>query len=598
MREMLRQTWDLESLFPGGSNSDKLRAAVAALQADFLELTAQLKTFPAGDEAARRLAPLILAAENISARLEEAASFVGCLQAQDISDKKADLWEGRINELAALNEAMWTLLEGLLVRFDEPSWNEFTALPDMAPVAFALHEAREIARDKLDAEREILITDLAVDGYHAWEHLRNTVVGRMKVVVEENGERKSYSVGQADNEMDGPDRAHREAVFRAWTKSWSDEAELCALALNHIGGFRLQIYRHRGWETVLKDPLRRNRMTQGTLDAMWQAVDESKASLVRYLERKARLIGVDRLSWHDVEAPLVTGGPEPRVTYEEARDFIVKHFAGFSEDMAAFADQCFKWAWIEAEDRPGKRPGGFCTSLPISGQTRIFLTFGGVPSSVTTLAHEIGHSYHQHVMEGMPFLAQQYAMNVAETASTLAEMVVSSAALAGAQGDGRQIAMMDDKLRRAVSFLMDIHARFLFERAFYDRRGQGLLSVEELNDLMLEAQRTSFRGALGEYHPEFWASKLHFYITSPPFYNFPYTFGYLFSAGVYAEGKRRGASFAARYVDLLRDTGSMTVEELAQKHLGADLTQPDFWRSATAVALEDLPEFLRRTEGM
>ncbi len=598
MSATLRQTWDLESLFPGGSKSDKLRATVQALQEDLNELLPQLRAAGGAADASHALAGFILAAENISARLAEATSFVGCLQAQDVDDKLADQWNGRVNELSALDETAWTLLEGLLAKLDEPSWMELRALPDMAPIAFALHEARQIALEKLDADREILITDLAIDGYHAWENLRDAVVGRMKITVEENGEKTVLSVGQADNELDSPDRSRREAVFRAWTQSWSDEAQLCSLALNHIGGFRLHVYGHRGWEDVLQEPLRRNRMSRETLDAMWQAVDESKAALVRYLERKARLIGVDRLSWHDVEAPLTTDAVAKNVTYEEARDFIVKHFASFSEDMAAFAHQCFERAWIEAEDRPGKRPGGFCTSLPVSGQTRIFLTYAGVPSSVSTLAHEIGHAYHQHVMEGMPYLAQQYAMNVAETASTLAELIVSSAALAQTQGSGSRIAMLDDKLRRSVAFLMDIHARFAFESAFYEKRRQGMLSVEELNAMMLHAQQESYRGALGEYHPEFWASKLHFYITNPPFYNFPYTFGYLFSAGVYAEGKRQGAPFAARYVDLLRDTGSMTVEDLAQKHLRADLRQPDFWRSATAVALADLEEFLRATDDM
>jgi oligoendopeptidase F len=215
---------------------------------------------------------------------------------------------------------------------------------------------------------------------------------------------------------------------------------------------------------------------------------------------------------------------------------------------------------------------------------------------MSTLAHELGHAYHQHVMNDMPALAQEYAMNVAETASTFAEMIVSDAAVKQASTDEERLALLEDKIQRSVAFFMNIHARFLFETEFYEERQKGLVSVEKLNEMMESAQRRAYKDALGEYHPHFWASKLHFYITSVPFYNFPYTFGYLFSSGLYAAAQREGAAFEDKYIALLRDTGSMTVEELASKHLGVDLTQPDFWQSAVDLAIADVEQFLRMTE--
>lgn len=114
--------------------------------------------------------------------------------------------------------------------------------------------------------------------------------------------------------------------------------------------------------------------------------------------------------------------------------------------------------------------------------------------------------------------------------------------------------------------------------------------------MMEEAQKDAYHGALAEYHPTFWASKLHFYSTGVPFYNFPYTFGYLFSTGIYARAKAEGAAFAQRYVDLLRDTGRMKVEDLVQKHLGVDIKKEDFWQSAVDVTVADAKEFLRLTQ--
>ena len=594
MSAILRQTWDLETLFPGGSDSGKLAATARAVEEDLRALTepSGWRTPSAGGQEA--LAARITALQSVYARLEEASSFVGCLLAQDVEDQKAKIWNGRVSELGALAATALSYLEQRLAELGDGEWERLLSEPGMREVSFALAETRTRAREKMPLEKEILVNDLSVDGYHAWSDMYDTVVGRMKIAVTKDGETRELSVGQADNALQDADRTYRAHAFEQWEGAWAREAELCAGILNHIAGFRLQVYGARGWRSVLKEPLEYNRMTEATLTAMWDAVLRNKERLVPYLQRKAKLFGVDRLDWHDVEAPL--GETGRKFSYEEARAFIVRHFRAFSGDLAEFSDRCFERAWIEAEDRPGKRPGGFCTRFPVSGETRIFLTFSGQPGNVATVAHELGHAYHQFVMEGMPYFAQNYPMNVAETASTLGEMIVADAALRSAAGTAERAALLDDKLQRAVAFFMNIHARFLFETEFYERRRQGLVSAEELNALMQSAQERAFAGALGAYHPHFWASKLHFYITGAPFYNFPYTFGYLFSAGVYARALQAGPEFAGRYVQLLRETGGATVEELALRHLDADLTGADFWQAAADLILADVGEFMRATE--
>lgn len=337
-----------------------------------------------------------------------------------------------------------------------------------------------------------------------------------------------------------------------------------------------------------------NRMNEQTLGVMWKVIEANKQPFVEYLRRKAQILGVERLSWHDVDAPL--GGEQNSYSFEAAAQLIVEQFALFSQDLADFTTSAFKQSWIEAEDRPGKRPGGFCTSFPVSKQTRIFMTYAGTASNVSTLAHELGHAYHQHVMNDLPVLTQDYAMNVAETASTFAELIVADATVQAAKTDEERITLLEDKIQRSVAFFMNIHARFLFENEFYRKRQEGLVSVKQLNELMVQAQKEAYCDELAEYHPHFWAAKLHFYLTDVPFYNFPYTFGYLFSAGLYAQSIEEGHGFAEKYVALLRDTGIMTVEQLAVKHLGIDLTKPDFWQAAINKTLEDVTLFLQLTE--
>ncbi|MEW9700624.1 M3 family oligoendopeptidase [Paenibacillus sp. SI8] len=596
MKLPLSQTWDLNSLFPGGSESPAFAAFLKELQTSITSFQAQIRstTSPANAEDTTPLEALIGLLQEILANITEADSFVGCLLADNQKDKKAAVLGGQVKSLYAEFLSSRTHFDQLLAGIPDAVWEAILKKQAFQSISFPLNERRALAQEKLSPEQEALINDLAVDGYHGWGDLYNTTVSQFRMAVEEDGKQVELSAGQAFNKLHTENREERLALFDKWENAWADKADYCAEALNHLAGFRLQIYKYRGWKTVHKEPLAINRMQEQTLNVMWDVIDRNKAIFVDYLNRKAQLLGVDKLAWVDVDAPL--GDSSKKVAYDDGAGLIVDQFERFSPKLAAFSAQAFENRWIEAEDRAGKRPGGFCTSFPVAGETRIFMTYGGTLNNVSTLAHELGHGYHQHVMNDMPALAQEYAMNVAETASTFAEMIVADAVVKGAATDDERIVLLEDKIQRAIAFFMNIHARFIFETNFYEERRQGLVSVDRLNELMVDAQKVAYKDALSSYHPHFWAAKLHFYATDVPFYNFPYTFGYLFSAGIYARAIQEGAAFEDKYVALLRDTGSMNVEELAAKHLGIDLTQPDFWQSAVDMAVEDVKQFMALTE--
>lgn len=592
----LSQTWDLDVFFPGGSDSPEFRAFLDDLAARVADLKQRLEAaqVPQSPAELDAWAPLLTEFQDVARHLRQAGAFISCLTAQSMADQGAKLLEGRLSQIRAAAGNATTLMDHQISQLPEDVFTALVERPDFAEIAYPLRERRARAAMRMDPQRESLAGDLAVDGYHAWGRLYDELVARIQIPWEEGGKTVHLSAGQAFNRMHDPDRAVRAELFARWEKAWGEQAELIGAALNHLAGFRIQLYKHRGWDSILSEPLETNRMKPETLDVMWAVIDRNKEIFVEFLNRKAKLLGLEKLAWYDVDAPL--GGSSTKVTYDEAAAFIVEHFGRFSPDMARFAEQAFANRWIEAEDRPGKRPGGFCTSFPLSHQSRIFMTFGGTLDNVSTLAHELGHAYHQSVMNDLPQMAQGYAMNVAETASTFAELLVSDAALKAAGSDEERLTLLAGKAERAVAFFMNIHARFLFETRFYAERHKGLLPVARLNQLMVEAQKEAYRDALSEYHPHFWASKLHFYITGQPFYNFPYTFGFLFSSGVYARAVAEGPSFARRYVDLLRDTGRMRVEDLAAKHLGVDLTKPDFWQQAVDVSVADVKQFLALTE--
>lgn len=596
MNKSLSQRWDLDSIYPGGSSSPQFEAELRAIEegvARFRERMGAVSA-PKSPEEVGPLASAVRELEALTKKAHQAAAFTLCLTAQDTGDQKAKLLQARTRRLSADLQAAWTLLDERFLAVPDELWQKLLEAPELAPVAAPLDERRRMAKRRLSPDREALVSDLAVDGYHAWGELYSNVSGAIRIPFERDGKEVSLSVSQAQNLISElRDLEERARLFERFEAAWAEEAEVLASALNHLAGFRLTTYRHRGWRSVLEEPLEINRIQPEALDAMWQAVDDAGGLLAQYLERKAELLGVERLRFWEVDAPV--GKLSRTVEFDEAAELIVDRFSSLSPEMGAFARRAFEEAWIEAEDRAQKRAGGFCTWLPESGQSRVFLTFDRSINRAETIAHELGHAFHHQAFNGVPYLCSDYPMALAETASTLAEQLLTDAFLSAASSDDERLLLLDAQAQRVVTFFMNIRARFLFELDFYREREQGIVPAERLNELMTEAQKRAYRGCLGAYHPLFWASKLHFYLTGAPFYNFPYTFGFLFSQGIYEWALSEPKAFQNRYVELLRDTGVMPVAELARKHFGADVAGPDFWRRAVERAVAPVKAFLAQT---
>ncbi|AZU63412.1 M3 family oligoendopeptidase [Neobacillus mesonae] len=589
--------WDLDVFFKGGSDSSDFKNHLKHTEESIKQFDLRVNDWTPQNspEDSKYLKELLEYFEAAAKKLRQAGAFISCLQAQNTADQNAYTLDALVTSLRASFNTAIGAFENLLTTITDEGWEQILADEKLKNLSFVLTERRERAKEMLSKEEEAIINSLEVDGYHSWGQLYDLIVSKIKVPFIENGKEQKLSVGQAFNKFSSPDREVRAAIFKNWEQAWGEQADFLGKTLNHLSGFRLTVYDKRGWENVLTEPLKINRMKQETLETMWAVISENKQKLVDYLERKAKLLGLKKLSWFDLDAPY--GNTESKMSYQEGAEFIEQNFAKFGEKMAAFAKKAFEDQWIEAADRPGKAPGGFCTFFPESEQSRIFMTYSGTPSNVSTLAHELGHGFHTYSMRGVHHLNRMYAMNVAETASTFAEMIVADASVKNAKNEVEKLVLLDDKIQRTVALLMNIHARFLFETRFYEERKLGPVSVESLNELMLQAQKDAYCNALEEYHPLFWASKLHFFITGVPFYNFPYTFGYLFSLGIYAQALEEGKGYEEKYIALLRDTASMTVEDLAQKHLQVNLTQKDFWQKAVGICLDDIDEFLTLTEG-
>jgi pepF/M3 family oligoendopeptidase len=592
-------TWDLDAIFPGGTKSPELQAKLQNIKSELQDYERLISEWNfAEDKSLEPLKTILRKQESIEKGLGQTGNFAQMCQDAYMNDEHANVVLGQVTDLSSEEENLSTAFIKKLVAIDDVNWQKLFDDHELREVSFVLNEIRDQGKRLLSEEEEKIITELNKDGITAWSRLYDTAVSIMTIpFTDQEGKTTDYSVGQAMNRMyDDPDHEVRKQLFENWEEAWTKYAPIFADTLNHLDGYRITLQKVHNRESFLDEPLEYNRMSKETLDAMWNAVSNNKQPFIDFLNQKAKVFGMEKLGWQDVDAPVALGNVKPtRFTFDEAGDFIIENFAIFGPKLAEFAKYALENRWIEAEDRPNKRPGGYCEGLPEFKESRIFMTFTGSPSGTSTIAHELGHAFHSHVMRDLPNLNQNYAMNVAETASTFAETIIGNATVANAKTKEEKIGLLNSKMENATAMFLNIHARFLFEKSFYEERSKGIVSEQRINELMLQAQKEAYCDSLSSYHPHFWCSKLHFFIDDVPFYNFPYTFGYLFSLGIYAEFLKNPNGFEEKYIALLRDTGSMKVEELAMKHLGVDLTKQAFWEAGIQLVAKDAEEFIRLT---
>ncbi len=588
--------WDMTSYFPvfGGA---EYQAFIVALNQDITLLQTTVSQLPTDmhmPEAKRAWVDALVQIENVSARFGHVRSYLGCLGAADARNNDLKRDSANLAMHDAELEKIMVSIRSRVGAWDEAQFQQLCAETQLKDVSYFLQRLREQARFSMSADREALAADLGVTGLSAWGRLYDDISGNLMFDMQyPDGRRQPLSVSVTRSLLEDPDPHIRRAALRGSNQAWERVAQPLSACLNAISGTRLTLYRGRKIQHFLEPALFDANISRRTLDTMFDVVTSRRAIARDYLRTKARMLSKPQLGFSDLMAPLPRPGSR-RIPWPEARQRVLKAFASFYPRLAEFAEMAFDKRWIDHSLREGKRPGGFCSSSYVNGESRVFMTYNGALGDIQTLAHELGHAYHAWVMRDMRPWARHYPMTLAETASTFAEQVVIDSVLhdEAASTEEKEL-ILDNRLQDGAVFLLNIPMRFIFEKALYEERAHGELSVSRLKEIMLQAQRDCYGDCLAddELDPWFWASKLHFYITDISFYNFPYTFGYLFSQGIFARGKREGPQFFDRYEQLLRLTGSDTAEHVAKRALGIDLTSENFWHEAIDLLEDDLKKF-------
>ena len=449
---------------------------------------------------------------------------------------------------------------------------------------FILLESAEQSKYLMSEAEETLAAELTLSGGSAFGKLQGTLTSQMTVDFEMNGEVKKMPMPALINLRSHPDESVRRRGYEAENKAWESVQETLAACLNGVKGETLVLDRKRGREDNVHASIDSARIDRATLEAMLGAMRDSFPMFRRYFNHKAKLIGKEKLAWWDLFAPL--GKTDKVYSWDEARDFIVENFNKFSPELGAFARRAFDNNWIDGEQREGKRGGAFCMPVPGTKESRILANFDGSFDQVSTLAHELGHAFHNECayQAGKTELQQATPMTLAETASIMCETIATEAALAETTDRDEVLAILEAQMNNASQVVVDIYSRYLFEKEVFERRAKSELSADEINDIMERAQKATFGDGLDEKYLQkyMWTWKPHYYSAGFSFYNYPYTFGLLFATGLYAVYQKRGADFVPAYKELLATTGEANAADLADK-FGINIRTKKFWADSLAI---------------
>lgn len=459
---------------------------------------------------------------------------------------------------------------------------------------YFLDEQLKIQAKQMSPVEEDLAEDLARSGGNAWTRQHEAISSILTATWdEETGEQKT--VNQLRALAFNPDRDIREKAYRLELEAWKRMEIPLSYSLNGVKGFAVTFNRRRKFEDDLESALLASRISRKTLEALIGAMEEGLPVFRRYLRAKARHLGIERLRFYDLFAPV--GDSVKKWSFEEVREYIERQFGRFSGAMGEFAGLAFDGGWIDAQIREGKVGGAYCTDFPLAKESRILCNFEGSFSDLQTVAHELGHAYHGYVLKDDSAIHSSYPMTLAETASIFAQTLVFDAALADAS-EVEKIHVIEEFLQDSTQVIVDILSRFYFERKLFSARAKAEVSAEELCSFMLEAQKATYGEALDEnyLHGYMWAVKPHYYSHELGFYNFPYSFGLLFGLGLFSRYKTEGEAFIPQYDKVLKATGRASANEVTAQ-AGFSIEKKEFWASGIAQIAGYVDEFERLAGG-
>lgn len=564
--------WDLETIYPS-PDSPEIHREIDSLKKLIHSLNQSIESIELQEEQIKedKIKQIILDYEKIIEVNRKLQAYIICILSTDSKNEQAHKIKGILYELNSSIHLLNVKIEKLI----------FKTKVDIQEYSYFIEQSVENYKHRMSEEKEELYSQLYVSSSSEWKTLYNELISNIKVEFED----RFISISQLRNYYNNPEREKRRKAYEKEIETFRENEYIFARILNSIKWDSIVISRERGFSSVLEQSLFYNQIDKEILDIVLNTAQENLSRFRRYFNKKAKILGLDKLDWFDLSAPIFWDKVES-FEFSKAREFILQNFSDFSEELYKMALIAFNNNWIDAEPRLGKTDGGFCIYIH-NNQSRILVNYDNSIKSVLTLAHELGHAYHNWVMSENTPIYRHSPLVLAETASILAETITRKNAIRNSENKYLQAYILDGYLYTTSVVVVDIISRFLFEDKLINIRKERILTPRELCSIMLDSQQEVYLDSINSYHPYMWANKPHYY--SSNYYNYPYLIGLLIGLGLYNlyEGGKIGSK---DYREVLKNSAKDKPEKVL-KRIGIDIRDHGFWQEAFNLIEKDIQEF-------
>ncbi len=463
---------------------------------------------------------------------------------------------------------------------------------EMAKYSHFLQRVREATPFMLSEKEEIILEETANTGVRAWVRLFDEVIAQYEFEYKAPGTDAIEIMTESAllNMLRVPDRSVRQAAADAFSHGLGKLSHILTYIFNNILSDKRVENRLRKRPYIEHSRHMANELEKETVDLVMQLCKQREDLVARYYRIKREILGLAELTHIDRYAPLFE--TTEQISYDEAREMIISAFGDFSQTMAEKADEFFEKNWIDAEPRPGKTGGAFCSYITPDLHPVIMLSYHNKMDNVGTLAHELGHGIHGSLSRAQTYFNFSGSLPLAELASIFCEQVVFEKLVLGAKEEDK-LALYAEKIEGVFASVFRQAAMFRFEQKCHTKRNEeGELNAQEIGEVWQSELQGMFGDSvkMGDQHSAWWSYVGHFIFA--PFYVYAYAFGELLTMSLYKKAQLEGPSFEKKYVAMLTLGGAKSPKEL-MKIVGVDLNSKDFWQGGFAAIEEMIIEFER-----
>jgi len=515
-------------------------------------------------------------------------SFIYCLNSAHTDSQIYQSELAKIIDLWSRCQNILLFVELGIKNLSEKDVNALMESSDLSEYRYFIKSLRVTKPYTLSEGEEKLVSIKNVTGKGAWVRYFDQFTASFKYNISEISPNE-LSESEVRAARYSPDRNVRKAATEALGEKYKENSQLLTPIFNHIFKDHISECELRGYSAPMEPVNLHNDLSDDIVETMMRVTEEHYHLAQRYFELKGKYLGFTPLESWDVSAPFQTNNK--KIPWSEAKKHVIEAYEMFDPEFGELVKGFFDKNYIEAENRPNKRGGAYCTGFGSGCDPRVFMTYTGSPRDLSTIAHEFGHAVHFKLASVQKNINYNAILPMAETASVFGEMLLTKKFLSKETDNDVRRQILASKIEDMIATVFNQNAYVRFEQAAYKKRIDGELATNQFGEIWMEESKKLYGDSVKLLQNSMytWQGIPHFIHTR--FYCYAYTFGELLSIALYGLYEDNPNPQFNKDFKTLLSHGSSDKPEVLLKPFGIDLSDSKFWEQGFKIIKKFIDDF-------